>query len=510
MIKKIAYIGVITLLITSIISCEKDFTDIGTNIVGNTKFDINSEVFDIALEPTEIEKIRTDNNSLGSLPSISYLLGVYKNNDYKKLEASFVSQVGYKTFETLTSGDTRVIDAAFITLPFPATKSTKKEEDGKPIFTIDSVMRGTIPNNVTIQVYRNGTFLNNLNPLNPTKKNKYFSNIVYNGYTKLDNLTKELTFKLSANPKDTIYVFDRFKTNTTIEKDTIKLGKVSPFLTIPLDTQKIKTILLNQSNSADFASAKAFGEYFRGLIIEATGDNGVIIPFNLSSITPNLSVYYSDVRYSGTTIDTIIRHTTSFPITGIKTAYYKTVPATNVTPTNSVTLQGAVGDAGKITLLTPQQIINLKAKNWLINDATLTFYIDASRDTTQVPKRIFLYKENINNGVTTSSQIKDAYTEASFFGGNLELADGKPEKYTFKITDYISDILNATSTETLSPLVVKVYNNYTDNAVKNNNLLDTIVKSYSWNPKMVTLLNGNKTINGDKRAQLKISYSIKK
>jgi len=38
---------------------------------------------------------------------------------------------------------------------------------------------------------------------------------------------------------------------------------------------------------------------------------------------------------------------------------------------------------------------------------------------------------------------------------------------------------------------------------------DTIVKPYNWNPKAVTLLN-HLLSNGDRRAQLKISFSTKK
>ncbi|MDB4242405.1 hypothetical protein N9820_05695, partial [Polaribacter sp.] len=40
------------------------------------------------------------------------------------------------------------------------------------------------------------------------------------------------------------------------------------------------------------------------------------------------------------------------------------------------------------------------------------------------------------------------------------------------------------------------------------NLNDTIFRPYNWNPKMVTLLNESSN-NGDKKAELKISYSKK-
>lgn len=509
MTKKITYLGVIVLLISSIISCEKDFTDINSNIINNSQFSTNDSIFDITISPVNIEKIRTDNIEIGTANNeLRYLLGVYKNNDYKKTEASLVTQVALASFFKNPGADTiRVIDNSFITMAFEATKKSEKETDGKPIFTIDNVI-GETPENVAIKVYRNGTYLNSLNPLSPTENNKYFSN---SSFAKLEELTRDADFKLSANPKDTMYVFHRFLTNTTTKKDTLKLSNsANPFLTIPLDSIKIKDILLDKNGASELSSQDAFNNYFRGLIIEATGESGAIIPFKFSgNSTPNINIYYSDVVYKNSVIDTIIRRSTKFPLTGIRTAMYKATNAVNPVPQNSIAIQGTIGSAGKIELFTNQQVQQLRAKNWLINDASLTFYVDATRDTTQVPKRLFLYKQKIVGNDTINSQIKDAYTEVDFFDGKLQLSNDKPQKYTIKITDYISDLLKANSDDEVTNLILKVYNGYTDNPIKGTTL-DTVVKSYNWQPSMVTLLNHNETINGDKRAHFKISYSKRK
>ena len=76
------------------ISCEKDFTDIGTTIITNNVFSTDKILVDIALENKEVDRIRTDNITLE--PG-QYLLGVYNNADYEKLEASILSQVGIPT-----------------------------------------------------------------------------------------------------------------------------------------------------------------------------------------------------------------------------------------------------------------------------------------------------------------------------------------------------------------------------------------------------------------------------
>jgi len=103
---------------------------------------------------------------------------------------------------------------------------------------------------------------------------------------------------------------------------------------------------------------------------------------------------------------------------------------------------------------------------------------------------------------TGFSQIKDTYSETTF-GGNLERDDnGRAEKYTFRITDYISDVISGED-DILPILKLKVHNSSDDP------LSSTVFENYNWNPKAVTLLN-HEVINGDKRAVLKISYSEKK
>ena len=89
-------------------------------------------------------------------------------------------------------------------------------------------------------------------------------------------------------------------------------------------------------------------------------------------------------------------------------------------------------------------------------------------------------------------------------GGSLELDDlNRPDSYTFKITDYISELLSGTTND-LPSLGVKAFNP-TDIPVS---AIDTIIRNYNWNPKAVMLLNHN-TLNDARRAQLRISYSVK-
>jgi hypothetical protein len=87
--------------------------------------------------------------------------------------------------------------------------------------------------------------------------------------------------------------------------------------------------------------------------------------------------------------------------------------------------------------------------------------------------------------------------------------DGAPESYNFKITDYISNLLDG-ATEEFPTLELKVFNQITDVPLSGAGVLDVNVKTYNWNPRSVLLLNGESAANGVGKAQLKISYTERK
>ena len=142
----------------------------------------------------------------------------------------------------------------------------------------------------------------------------------------------------------------------------------------------------------------------------------------------------------------------------------------------------------------------------------LTFNVNkaASPDADLLPQKLLIYKNIQNNAAVTPTHIEDSYTEFASFGGDLLLdEEGAPERYNFKITDYISNLLDGTGDD-FPTLELKVFNNITDLPVNGSGVLDLNVKTYNWNPRSVLLLNGDNATNGVEKAQLKISYTEKK
>ena len=80
-----AYVAALVLVFTAVISCEKDFTDIGSSIISNTKFETSSLLVDVEIENSPVTEVASDN--ISSEPG-TYLLGVHSTGVYEKIEAS--------------------------------------------------------------------------------------------------------------------------------------------------------------------------------------------------------------------------------------------------------------------------------------------------------------------------------------------------------------------------------------------------------------------------------------
>ena len=530
-IKKSVSISVFLVVFSGILSCEKDFTDIGTTIITNNVFSTDKILVDIELENKEVDRIRTDNVTLE--PG-QYLLGVYNSADYEKLEASILTQVGIPTIlkytdEEFDTADTTVIstiDTVFLKLPYQATLTENDISD--PTYSLDSIFGNqAVP--FTLNLYQSNEYLSTLDLEDPTQISNYLSD---EPFQKIGSeLNSEFNYQFKPQREevgeliyytDTMFVVSRWLNNGNLyDKDTIKITTNGsdvplPFARIPMDEAKFKSIFFDKYESAEFSSQEAFNNYFRGLIIEASGIDGSLISYAFNNtnpaLNPSIEVYYTNtVVKGGTEILDTIKKNNSFSLNGLRRSYYNMGPSPSISD-EQIKIQGTAGSEGSITLFgtadtddngVPDQLDELRLKNILVNDALLTIYVDQSADTDLAPERLYLYKDyvNPNSQAIVQSHLKDVFTGVSTFGGYLETTDDGEMKYTFRIPDYISELLNS-ETDYNPKLSIRALNR-TDLILN-----DTIFRPYSWNPKMVTLLNESSN-NGAKKAELKISYSKK-
>ena len=488
-IKQVSFV-----LLIGIISCESDIEGVGVNLVDNGAFETNSYSSELISYNHNIDKVKS--NQLGQ-----YLLGVYKNDDFGQVEASIISQLTFQGSSDF--GINPTIDAVVLSIPYQATRQVENYGNGSPKFEIDSVF-GNKDVEFNLNVFRVETYLNTLDPLDPSEELNYYSDQAYDF-----NSTALYSGLFKPNEQDTVLYIERPDVILDVDTmqhdiDTIKLTGASPFIQIPLNKDFFTNTFLN--NPSAFESTTAFIDFFRGLLIEATpasDPEASITSLNLGSA--NMSIYYTN------TVEGIkTKQTSVFNFSGVTSSIYKrNYTSSNVEPfiTNPNTLlgddklylQGASGTMALIDLFVNEDIEELRNNNWLINEARLIFYIDQSSDVSLLPERLFLY--NYEDGI----QLTDALTETGTYDGLLENdEDGNPWRYKINITDYISNVLKSELDDPLesTKLGLKVFN-ISDFPVSPN---DIDVSDLSWTVKGV-VVHGNNATDITKRSKLEIIYS---
>lgn len=499
-VNALKYLGLFSLVFFTVISCEKEIETIGVNLVDNNNFSTNKDTSEVITTNEDILRVPASGVA-------QYLLGVYSDNEFGTLKASIVSQLGLPlTGEAYNYGTNYGIDSVLMVIPYQSTKDAEKYTDGKPKFSIDSVF-GNPEVEFQLGIYELKTFLNTLDPNDPSKPAIYYSD---KEFQKGDVPFYSGNFKV--NPNDTVSYIKRYMPNgvSVYKIDTIKATTISPSIKFPLNENLIKQIFVDNAAGAEFRSLDAFQHYFRGFYIEAealTSNKSHLISLDMTNA--KMIIYYSKDEDEGPTVDlngnkingelgVRTKHNYEFAFGAIKSNVLKRDLAPHQSGENRLYVQGAAGSIATIKLFNNENLVDLQDNNWLINDANLIFYVDQNAASNIAPEQLFIYN------YTENLQFTDVMTEGiDAVGGKLERDDdGKPYRYVFKITDYISRLLKTDEPLDLVEIGLKVYNTSDIPSAIN----DVKIREYSWTPKGVVLLGQDPSF-GDKRVKLEISYS---
>ena len=525
--------GIGILFALGIVACERDLEDIAVDLAGQRPFDVGDTIIEVVAYNISRDSSRVDNNNPNKIPL--YLLGVNRNNAFGLLKSDLATQLSLP-FNGANFGENPVIDEVVVTIPYFVTREGDQNavdpDTGLPIldesgdtikvpnFTLDSIY-GKKELSYTMRVHELGTFLNTLDPVDPSRPKAYYSNRSYS----TNALLHEGDF--IPNRNDTVLYVERRHLDgddsTLDDIDTIKLDNSAPSIKFNLDNGFFTERFLEHDNAGDFATDESFVRYFRGLYLEADGFDGSLM--NLNTNNANLTIYYTndqildeeddeDLNYNGITGETgVLVHTKQarvFPFGGVRTGKYSRdyggsevenslLNPDKINGESKLYVQGASGSEAVIDLFSEEEMEAMRQEKWLINEANLVFYLDGEQS--EVPNRLFLY--NYDYG----SLVFDFYSRdygPEIYGGALEYdSDGKPEKYKFRITGYISELLHKDSPPKVSRLAVK---NYVNTDLPEFNGIDTIIGDWNFIPKGV-VLHGNSAPETAKRIKLEIFYS---
>jgi hypothetical protein len=561
--KQILSLFVIVLLV----SCDKDFNEIGTDIVGG-----DNEHYD--WDKSTDYTVKAYNQKLGPIAMNNLPinpLGIFVNPNFGTTTANFVTQVQISSTSlnrTFNNTDPNLyqtlptVDSVILNVPyFSKLKNTTTNEDGEIIKTyqLDSIY-GVLGSRFKLNIYESNYFLKDLDPETQFTEEQVFYNdnqSVENNHSpnRLNNAPLEDNEKVknADGRENEQFYFNKNEQITSVdgEDDEKVITRSAPSMRLHLD----ETFFLNKIVNAPagrLVSNEAFKNYFRGLYfkVEGSANSNSMAMLNFAGGT--VTVYYREDKKNTSTEGEVtfdrVDKTFVMNLSGNSISlqsnsnenanYLAAVNAT--TEATSLYLKGGQGSMAVIDLFgpdvdgngKPDELEELIANGWLINEANLTFHIDKSKLSNPLavePNRIFLY--DLNNKQVLIDYVVDQTTFPGYTKQNKYIHGGyilddkgkhlsqakndqglitkKGTKYKIRITDHIKNLVRKDSTNVRLGLVVtETIANVGFKKLKTPiGTIDKVPAMSALNPLGTVLYGSHESVSDDKRLKLEIYYT---
>lgn len=519
----------------SLVSCDKDFNEIGSGIVGDDHFGMETK-FDVPIEASTIPTGPVESRNLPVNP-----LGVYKNAVFGTTTASFATQVQMKSNNPIIDPDLNPeVEEVYLYVPYFA-RHTDTNEDGIRIYELDSLYGN---GKFNLQVYRSGYYMRDIAYDGENQEAQLF-------YTNEGPVFDAMKVGEPLNNRDgAAYENTEFFFNSSehevidIDEDGEQvITKVAPGMRLKLDNDAFQQAII-EAPAAMLNNNTVFKNYFRGLYFKSDkiDDNAgamAMLDFRKGTIAIK---YKHDRTVEGvlTRIEkTFILEMNGNTVSLLENEYNGDagyLSALNQEPgTDSrLWLKGGEGAVATINLFgnedldnndVPDALDQMREENWLINEANLTFYVDRSKMDAQVsgktaaadPQRIYLY--DVTNRRTIYDYSIDGTTSGDpkkkklIYNGLVErenVEGGKGIRYKIRITNYINMLVkNADSTNIkLGLSVTEDISTISMVKLKNPNAtLKDVIPTASVMSPLGTVLHGTTSADVDKRLRLEIYYT---
>ncbi len=512
-----------------LISCERDLNEIGAQVLSDELLGLNK--YDDATvvafnQPTGI--VQTSNLPLN-------ILGVYDNPVFGKTRANFVTEVELSTTEPDFSKVT-VLDSVVLQVPYFSTKTKEATSTSPAEYRLDSIS-GDKTKSINLKIFESGFELIDLDPNeNFEKQQKYYSN----EDAKFDNAKIGLPLNNASDVKENAgfipeafeyKIFPRDAANTANPMALTKTTnptRFSPRMNIHLDAQYFYNKIIKADKSF-LSNNNKFKEYFKGLYFQvADAPDGHLMKLNFKqgfitlyytaddTSVPGKKIIKSFVlNLTGKTVNLIQQNNSDSYTNGLATI-------NSSTGDEKLYLKGGtLGSVTFIDLFKNNELTEIKAKGWLINEANLTFYIDNVAMTgAPEPQRVYLYdvknnRQIIDYQIDQTTAVNPKYNK-SIHGGIIQkdpTKDGRGIKYKLRITDHIKNLINTTAENVrlglaVTESILELRSVELQNPIKG--VFERLPAASVMNP-FGTILFGNNIpsgdVNYDKRLKLEIYYT---
>ncbi len=439
------FFALIFIALISFTSCEDDFSEVGSNIVGNNNFDaLLFDEVEIDAYNRKIERIQTS-------ALTGHNLGVFNDPVYGKTNANILTQVRLESTDP-DFGDNTVLDSVILT--FPYYSSITEQSSNGSTYVLDSIF-GSGP--INFSIHESNYFLRSTDPNNNYEPQVYYSdqqeqfeqNIESTPILEVDNFTPSANEIITYEPNDDGGL-DTIRTNPKLR------------LALPVDFFQDK--IIDKEGTSVLLSQDNFRNYFRGLYfkVDPSIQEGIGMLLNLNpSSEPdqienraNITLYYrstiQDIDGEEIENNNEFRLTFGPNIVNVYESEYEEIPSQD-----NLYLKGGQGSLAIIDIFKDtQQLDSIRDSNWLVNEANLSFYVNESEvpEGDHEPERIFIY--DVNNGSILADYANDISAtdngSTSRFNhlGPLSTDENGNRFYKLRITDYIHNIINNDSTNT--------------------------------------------------------------
>lgn len=545
-------------------SCDKEFNTIGSDIVGENYFEFEKENFEVKAANFLTGPVQTNNLPLNSL-------GTYTDPAMGTTTSHFVTQAELQ-IANVTVNPHPEIDSVWVYVPFFST-ATGTNSDGVRTFTLDSIYGDEDNTPIALQkfrlkVYENGYYLGGYDPDNnfgtqrfySDDKNKIESNLigasavnmpVPNGQPLNNGLAAEnedfffnneerIIYKTNGNGLYVDAAGELLDDQDNIADRVVK-ERFIPGIWINLNKDYFENKIL-KAPADKLKNNNAFKEYFRGLYFQAqaTGSG----PGSLASL--DFSKGYIKMTYKMDTptdddsdpnnhTATRLKRFLVLKLGGNCINFFDHTPTLPADPSTRLRLKGGNGSVAYVDLFdetedanlngVPDDLDNLRASGWLINEANLTFYIDDNtidgmgQDTDRQvePNRIYVYDyknkrpilDYFADGSTNSTKPK--YSKRGFGGIIEKNAAGQGVRYKIRVTEHIKSLIkHHDSTNYRLGVAITENINLSTNAYIKPPLgvePDAVVPLSSVISPLGTILHGPNSEDSNKKLKLEIYYT---
>lgn len=542
--KRILFVFVTVLLL---VSCDKDFNEIGSDIIGEDHF---------GLEQDSIKGITAYNIDFGSVESSNLpinALGYYNHPFFGKTKASFVSQIVLDTINP-SFGTNPTVTKVELSLPYFSTLISTDAQTANRTYELDSIYGSS---KIKLSVYESNYYLRDYSASSSFQETqKYFSGD-QNDFDTYKNPSR-LNNDDSVNQNDEfLFSPDEIRTYKTVDGAQVVDTRSVPGMRLNLRNDFFQNKLFGSSASGQLKNNTIFKEYFRGLYFKAENassapDQGslALLDFKKGKIVVTYTVNVTDdagavttkerqfsLSLSGNTVNVFENNYTSNYTSGLANSDMNLGD-------EKLYLKGGQGSMTVIDLFKKEDLKGYDAqgnligangisdelddlrnpadgKKWLINESSLTFWIDKTAMAGGAePNRIYLYDLNNHRPLIDyyydNSVSPNAKDNKYLHDGIIKketTGDKRGIKYRIRLTKHIQNLIYHDSTNVKLGLVVTesigaINSAELKNPFTSGNLtLERVPFSSVMNPLGTVIFGSNPNVPVDKRLKLKIYYT---